>query len=251
MSNNSPVTKDRFWKIRSDHFDNLFWTRDEGYLETIIKIAELEKHHIALDVGTGTGTVAKELKEKVNHVVAVDISQDMLKKGRWEGISIIKWDIGDSLFKDHLFHRVIARMVFHHILNNIDRAILRCFDLLKDNGKIIIAEGVPPSSDPNIVSWYTEMFKLKENRRTFLPSYLVELLNKNGFKNVELHEYYMKNFSIINWLENSGLDKRVQEKLVKIHVESPDNVKEAYKMRITSDDCIIRAKNVIVTGEKQ
>lgn len=251
MSNKSLVTKDRFWKIRADHYDNLFWTKDEGYLEAIIRLADLKKHHIVLDVGTGTGTVAKEIKEKVNHVVAVDVSKNMLKKGSWEGISIIKWDIGESLFKDHIFHRVIARMVFHHILNNIDRAVLRCFDLLKDDGKILIAEGVPPSDDPNIVSWYTEMFKLKEKRRTFTPSYLVDLLSNNGFKNVELHEYYMEDFSIANWLENSGLDREIQEKIVKIHVESPDYVKEAYNMRITPDDCIIRAKNVIVTGEKR
>lgn len=69
-------------------------------------------------------------------------------------------------------------MVFHHIMDNLDRAVLRCYDLLKENGKICVAEGVPPVDDPDVVDWYTEMFKLKEERRTFTPEQLVDYLRK-------------------------------------------------------------------------
>ena len=250
VSKRPSISNDRFWKIRSAKYDKLFWTKDQGYIDELLKLSDLKKHHFALDVGTGTGIVANNIKEKVEHVVAIDISNDMLQKGDWEGISILKWDIGNALFKDHTFHRVIARMVFHHIMNNIDRAILRCYDLLKDKGKITIAEGVPPNDDLDTINWYTEMFKFKETRRTFTASMLIDLLDKNGFKNINLHEYFMENFSVSNWLLNSGLNKEIQSKILDMHIQAPNNIKAAYNMRITSDDCLIRSKNVIITGEK-
>ncbi|MFA7709773.1 MAG: class I SAM-dependent methyltransferase [Candidatus Neomarinimicrobiota bacterium] len=244
------ISPESFWLIRSAHYDKLFWTKDKGYLEEIVRSSDLKKEHIVLDVGTGTGAVKDAIKNYVRHVVAIDSSDAMLKKGNWTGTSIVKWDINDALFKDGIFDRVFARMVFHHITDNLDRAILRCYDVLKEKGKICVAEGVPPLDDQDVVDWYTEMFKLKETRRTFTPEILVNYLSKNGFKNMAVHVHYMENFSIVNWVKNSGLQKRVQSEILDIHINAPKKIKEAYKMRITGNDCLITSKNVIVIGKK-
>ena len=239
-----------FWKIRAAKYDKLFWTKDRSYLEAIVRLGDIKKEHIVLDVGTGTGAIKNAINNHVSHVVAIDSSDDMLQKGIWTGTSIIKWDIGEALFKDGIFDRVFARMVFHHIINKLDRAVLRCYDVLKENGKICVAEGVPPVDDADVVDWYTEMFKLKEERRTFTPEQLVNYLKKNGFKNVTSHIHYMENFSISNWVECSGLNESVQKEIVNLHRHAPNKIQEAYNMRISEDDCIIRSKNVIVVGQK-
>ncbi len=240
----------RFWHIRSAHYDKLFWVKDKSYLDAIVECADLKKHHLILDVGTGTGVVANLVRKYVRHVVAIDISDSMLTKGRWSGISVIKWDVGDYLFTQGLFDRVFARMVFHHILDNLDRAILRCFDVLKEKGKIIIAEGVPPSDDRDIIEWYTGMFKHKEKRRTFTPSLLEFYLEKNGFKNIETIVHVMENFSVKNWLKNSALPKKRQAKIYEMHVDADQKIKDSYRMRIANGDCLIRTVNVIISGEK-
>ena len=69
-----------FWDIRSANYDKLFWVKDKGYLDLILECAELDKKHLVLDVGTGTGTVAMAIEPHVNHVVAIDISNSMLEK---------------------------------------------------------------------------------------------------------------------------------------------------------------------------
>ena len=250
IKNQYPTDPESFWQIRSAKYDKLFWTKDRDYLEEIVRLGDLKKEHMVLDVGTGTGAVKNAIKDHVRHVVAIDSSDDMLEKGRWTGTSIIKWDIGEALFKDSIFDRVFARMVFHHIIDNLDRAVLRCYDLLKENGKICVAEGVPPVDDSDVVDWYTEMFKLKEERRTFTPGQLVNYLRKNGFKNVTPHIHYMENFSIRNWVENSGLEESVQREIINLHRKAPYKIQKVYNMRISEDDCIIRSKNVIVVGEK-
>ena len=152
MGKNKSINEtDSFWKIRAAKYDKLYWTKDNNYLSEIVNLGDLKKHHLALDVGTGTGAIAGSINKYVRHVVAIDTSNDMLEKGNWTGISTVKWNIGDSIFIDSTFHRVFARMVSHHILDNLGRAIIRCYDLLKDRGKIIVAEGVPRSNDPDVL----------------------------------------------------------------------------------------------------
>ena len=239
-----------FWKIRSARYDKLFWTKDQSYIDMILALGELKPGHVALDVGTGTGVIARAIQPLVRHVVAVDASNAMLQKGSWTGLSVVKTDINECFFADGVFDRIFARMVFHHILDNLDRAILRCYDALKAGGRIVVAEGVPPSDDPEVVEWYTEMFKLKEERRTFLPSQLSDYLARNGFREVRRHLHHMPSFSIRNWLENSGLNPVMQEKILRMHRDASPRIKSLYRMRFKDGDCLVRTRNVVVVGVK-
>jgi ubiquinone/menaquinone biosynthesis C-methylase UbiE len=235
----------------SAYYDKLFWTKDLSYLDTIIEKANFIKEDLVLDVGCGTGAVTKAIKPNVKHVIGIDISDAMLSKGEWEGTSLVKCDISEHVFCDNLFDKITARMVFHHILDNLDRVFIQCYDLLRDNGRLIVAEGVPPSDDDEIVDWFTEMFKLKEERRTFTSQEIAFYMKKNGFEDVEQVEYLMDDFSVKNWLENSGLEKDKQDKIMDMHVNASKNVKEVYQMRFTDDDCLIRIRNIITVGNKK
>jgi ubiquinone/menaquinone biosynthesis C-methylase UbiE len=248
--NTTQAKKDAFWNIRSARYDKLFWTKDQSYIDMIVKAGQLRPEHVALDVGTGTGAIARAIQPFVEHVVAVDTSNSMLGQGQWGGISVVKVDINECFFADGVFDRVFARMVFHHILDNLDRAVLRCFDVLKPGGRIVVAEGVPPSDSPEVVEWYTEMFKHKEIRRTFTPGQLSGCLARNGFCKVKCHTHLMPHFSIRNWLENSGLELAKQRIIMRMHEEAHPTIKRLYNMRFQGGDCIVRTKSVVVVGEK-
>jgi ubiquinone/menaquinone biosynthesis C-methylase UbiE len=165
---------DKFWYERAAHYDKLFWTKDKKYLDIILEMSDFKKDDLVLDVGVGTGAVAKKIKPYVKHVIGIDISESMLKKGEWEGISTIKWNICDALFTNNIFDKIVARMSFHHMVDNLDIAIMRCYDLLKKGGKIIVAEGVPPTDEIYVIEWYTNMFALKEERLTFTCEELLD-----------------------------------------------------------------------------
>ncbi len=199
-----------FDDIRANRYDKLFWAKDDGYLEAILKVADFKEGDLVLDVGTGTGIVARKIKPLVKEMFALDISNAMLTQGKWEGISVINWDIRHTLFAPDTFDKITARMVFHHIISGLDVAIRRCHDALKKNGTLIVAEGVPPSDNPETVQWYTDMFKLKEDRITFTEDDLVKRLRDNGFKEIITHRYITRGFSIRDWLVNSGVDSQRQ-----------------------------------------
>jgi SAM-dependent methyltransferase len=241
---------ERFWDIRAASYDRLFWTKDASYIDEIVRMGGLRHGHTVLDVGTGTGAVAREIRKYVSHVVAVDISDSMLSHGDWTGISAIKWDIGNSFFARGVFDRVFARMVFHHILDNLDRAVLRCFDVLKDGGRIVVAEGIPPSGSEVVVHWFTEMFRHKEERRTFTVDALRRCLVRNGFSNVRARIHTMRHFSVRNWLENSGLERKKQDTILALHLNAPAEVQKAYRMQFVDGDCLLQTKNAIVVGTK-
>ena len=111
-------------------------------------------------------------------------------------------------------------------------------------------EGVPPGEDPEIVDWYTEMFKHKETRRTFTPTSLVRYFAKNGFQDVQTVRYKMRRFNINNWLVNSGLRKTTQTLILNMHRDAPDKVKAAYGMAFENGVCYIDTENLIVVGAK-
>jgi SAM-dependent methyltransferase len=205
---------------------------------------------MVLDVGTGTGVMATAIKPLVRHIIGIDISGAMLTKGKWDGISLVKWDINDSLFHNGIFDKIVGRMVFHHILDNLDRAFLRCYDLLKEKGHLIIAEGVPPSDDQEVIDWYSHMFSFKETRRTFTLDGMLSNFKKNGFKRVKPYVHIDRGFNINNWLSNSGLAGKNQKHILDLHWNAPAKVKKAYNMREVGGECLVDTKNIIVVGGK-
>jgi hypothetical protein len=60
----------------------------------------------------------------------------------------------------------------------------------------------------------------------------------------------MKNFSIKNWLINSGLEQKMQDKIMKIHLSADKKIQNAYNMQYINDDCLVDIKNIILVGKK-
>ena len=92
-----------FWNIRARNYDKLYWTKDAGYIDKIIDVAKFTRNDLVLDVGTGTGAMARSIRPHVRHVVGMDFSDSMLKRGKWDGISMVKWDLNECLFQNHMF----------------------------------------------------------------------------------------------------------------------------------------------------
>ena len=43
----------------------------------------------------------------------------------------------------------------------------------------------------------------------------------------------------------------MQRKIMKMHKDADQNVKDAYNMKITKDDCFVDTKNVVIVGQKK
>lgn len=241
-------SRERYWHERAKVYQNLEWVCNKSYLKEVVHAIAPNSQDIVLDIGTGTGAVAVAVSPAVSKVIGVDFSQSMLDRaGRHDNIYYIKWDVCKPLFQDSIFTKVVARQVLHHIPDTQIVADI-CYRVLKKGGKFIVVEPVCPSSD--IRDAYSEIFKLKDNRRIFTEEDLVRITEKAGFENVEAVTFRVKKFSVRNWLDNNALESVVQDKIFELHVRSSEAFRRAYRMKITNGDCLVDIKNVVVVGEK-
>lgn len=238
-----------FWKMRSKKYNKLQWVNNQSYLHRFISAGKFTSNHIVLDVGTGTGVVAHAVAPFVKEVIGMDISQDMLEHSNWRGnMYFIKRDILQPIFQNNVFDRVTCRLVFHHILKRRQEAMDNCHRVLKKGGLMILSEGVPPSK--RVKKDYEKIFKLKEKRVVFYEEDLVSLMRKSGFRDINVITVFLKNMSIRNWVENSGLPVETQHKIYMLHKDAAPYFKKDYEMVEAHNDCFINMKMLIVVGKK-
>lgn len=240
-----------FWASRAKKYEKLEWATRSDYLNLFIQAAQFKETDSVLDMGTGTGIIAHAAAPLVQSVCAIDICPDMLKKASRQKIANVRYKLADAYdipFEDGTFDKLTARMVFHHLVINTQSAMNECFRVLKEGGVMILSEGVPPTEQ--VIPFYTEMFKLKEERITFMEKDLEALMANAGFNHLRKIVHIARQSSIRNWLQNSGLPQPVQEQIFRMHLELDEEGKKDYRMVIQDNDCFIDMKFVILTGIK-
>ena len=239
------------WDHRSRFYDRLDWARRDELLNTIVEIAGDLRGKKVLDVGTGTGKVliALEKQHPDAYYYGIDISQGMLDKTDPSyGFELSIREM-ESLhgFQDEDLDLVTARMVFHHA-RNLEMAMDEVYRVLKPGGSFILCEGNPP--DRYSISFYENMFRFKEERITFLLDDLVNLLVRKGFQKITSRTVILKDMSLNNWLENSGLPFRNIDIIRKMHYDCDILLQKAYNIKFQNDDILMDWKFSIVSGVK-
>ena len=79
--------KEKFWDIFSSKYDKITkgtnLTRD---VEIEKSLKYIQSNHVALDYGCGTGTLANSIADKVQKVIAIDISSGMLEVAKKKAV---------------------------------------------------------------------------------------------------------------------------------------------------------------------
>ena len=243
------------WVNRALVYNNLDWVNKRDFLNFFIELCKPRSDFVALDVGCGTGIVTRELSLKVKKVIGIDLSMDMIKRAIQNGErgdpnlkpEYIYGDARCMIFPDSNFDLVTARMSFHHI-DNVTKAMEEVYRVLKEGGRFILCEGVPP--DHKTRQRYEEIFALKEKRHTFSEAELINMFHWVGFKNIILAPFFMKQVSLVNWLKNSAIEDGVAQRILELHLTSDEHFKRVYRMAVNDNDILIDWKFVIVRGEK-
>ena len=243
------IPVENFWKTRAKNFEKLEWAKRENFLNSFLEFCQPQKDFLVLELGSGTGIVTRALSPRVNTVVGIDISQDMIKKALFSSPNI-KYQLMNAeklSFNNDYFDLVIGRMVFHHI-DHLEKAMRQAYRVLKKDKNLVICEGIPP--DDSVRKSFIEIFKLKEKRHTFSSRQLRDLYKVAGFKNINMKTYIMRKVSMKNWLNNSGLSDKICQKIVQLHLKADDNFKRLYRMQVTSKDIYLNWKFIFISGTK-
>jgi ubiquinone/menaquinone biosynthesis C-methylase UbiE len=121
----------------------------------------LEAHETIIDVGGGTGLIAKFLRSKdsENEIIVIDLSRSMLQKVNDPSLSVLQGDVTVFPLKDESFSLAVLINTIHHIDETKQSLALReVFRILKKQGRIFIIEIWFP--DTFLSNFFTTVEKL-------------------------------------------------------------------------------------------
>ncbi len=113
---------------------------------------DLKKNQNIVDIGGGTGYIARSIINNVNSVTIVDFSKKMLQQLKNPTIKVLQGDASLLPIKDGVFDIALLINVLHHIeKTNQNSVIKETFRILKKDGKIFILDLFYPNKFFNIL----------------------------------------------------------------------------------------------------
>jgi 2-polyprenyl-3-methyl-5-hydroxy-6-metoxy-1,4-benzoquinol methylase len=127
-------------------------------------LKEVSKKDSIADIGSGSGDLAKVIKEKFNpkEIVCVDNSFKNLRKVKKSGLKAVYSDVSKKInLKSSYFDVVICNQVLEHLINP-DKCLIEINRILKDGGILLI-------SVPNLCSFHNRILVLFGKQPTTIP----------------------------------------------------------------------------------
>ena len=119
----------------------------ERLIRRMVELADPKESDTVLDMGAGTGNVTFAFAPRVRKVVALDISEKMLrvcmKKAKEKGFQNVEVRYGD--FENPNYNGkvdiIATSIAFHHLTHEQKRrAIIGWYDLLNPGGRVVIGD---------------------------------------------------------------------------------------------------------------
>jgi demethylmenaquinone methyltransferase / 2-methoxy-6-polyprenyl-1,4-benzoquinol methylase len=121
--------------------------QDIRWRKEVIRRAGLQPHASLLDLGAGTGDLARTAlaQQPTAHVTAADFTLEMMRAGRNPGDSF-GWANADALslpFPAGSFHAVVSGFLMRNVIDSI-AALREQYRVLKSKGRIVILDTTRP-----------------------------------------------------------------------------------------------------------
>jgi demethylmenaquinone methyltransferase/2-methoxy-6-polyprenyl-1,4-benzoquinol methylase len=123
--------------------------QDIRWRKDVIKLARLTPNASLLDLGTGTGDLAREalLQQPQAKVTAADFTVEMMRVGKKSGS--LQFSAADALnlpFKDTNFDAVVSGFLMRN-LTDVQQALKEQYRTLKPGGRIVILDTTRPKKN--------------------------------------------------------------------------------------------------------
>jgi demethylmenaquinone methyltransferase/2-methoxy-6-polyprenyl-1,4-benzoquinol methylase len=123
--------------------------QDIRWRKDVIKLARLTPNASLLDLGTGTGDLAREalLQQPQAKVTAADFTVEMMRVGKKNGS--LQFSAADALnlpFKDTNFDAVVSGFLMRNV-TDVQQALKEQYRTLKPGGRIVILDTTRPKKN--------------------------------------------------------------------------------------------------------
>jgi demethylmenaquinone methyltransferase/2-methoxy-6-polyprenyl-1,4-benzoquinol methylase len=124
--------------------------QDIRWRKQVIQLARLRNNASLLDLGTGTGDLAREALGQFPQikVIAADFTLEMMRVGRKRGL--LNFSSADALrlpFQDWSFDAVVSGFLMRNVID-LQKALQEQYRVLKKGGRMVILDTTRPKKNP-------------------------------------------------------------------------------------------------------
>jgi len=132
--------------------------QDIRWRKAVIKLAGLPPDGWLLDLGAGTGDLARQAlrQQPASQVVAADFTLEMMRVGMRHShqdalpVERLVWSAADATwlpFPEHTFEAVVSGFLLRNV-NDVSRCLAEQYRVLKPGGRLVALDTTPPPRSP-------------------------------------------------------------------------------------------------------
>jgi ubiquinone/menaquinone biosynthesis C-methylase UbiE len=189
---------------------------DPVLLERVFALLQPSARELALDLATGSGHTALTLAPYFTHVVALDVTPQMLREARANAqarnlanLDVVLGDVVTLPFFSATFDAAACRIAPHHFAD-LDSTLQEIARVLRPGGKFYVLDCSAPD-DPEALSFIDEIEKLRDPSHVALypPQRWRQALAAAAFKIKEL-KLFPRRYDLYSWLDRAHATERAR-----------------------------------------
>jgi ubiquinone/menaquinone biosynthesis C-methylase UbiE len=206
-------------------------------LAVLLELVQPQPHWQTVDVATGAGHTALAFAPHVAHVVATDLTAQMLAKtaelAARRGLTNVETRPADAEalpFDDASFDLVTCRLAFHHFPNP-RQAIAEFARVLKPGGVLGFSDNIVVP-DKQAAGYYNAYEKLRDPSHNWVyPLVRLQAMFEEASLRVEATRELSKEFEFHEWADRQHVSEANKEKLLEMMRRIPQALQPLFVPR--------------------
>lgn len=213
-------------------------------LDVILNFAEPKGTERTLDIATGTGFTAFKLAPKVAHVVATDLTPEMVAKAAElateKAIKNVAFSVAaaESLpFADVSLDLVTCRIAPHHF-RDVRAFLSEVHRVLRIDGLFCMVDSVTPESE-KLIAWQNRVERMRDNSHVYgrPPSEWDAMIANTGFSLEKTVHVRNAQMSFLWWVRPEEKPPELVQEIRDAFAQlSPEEAREHYTVHPIGDD---------------
>jgi len=225
-------------------------------LSRLVEAVQPKPHWDAIDIATGPGHTALAFAPKVKHVIASDITPEMLQVARGlaakrglSNVSFAEMPAEKLPFPDASFDLVTCRTAPHHFAD-VQAFVAEVARVLRPGGVFGLVDNISPD-DPEAASHYNEFEKLRDpsHARCLGESEWLDLIAQAGLV-VRHRETLTKEIELESWAGRMQASAQTKERLRAILRHATGALRDYLKPKELSGKADFLLKEALIVAEK-
>ena len=237
------TVRDQFSQ-RADYYAQSSVHAKGNTLSVLLDFADPKGTEQTLDIATGTGFTAFALAPKVAHVVATDLTPEMVEKAvelaQEQAIRNIEFSVAaaEALpFIDASLDLVTCRIAPHHF-QDVPKFLSEVHRVLRTDGLFCMTDSVSPEPE-KLIAWQNRVERLRDNSHVYgyPPSQWGAMITDAGFSLERTAHARNAQMSFLWWVRPEKNPPEVVQEIRDAFAQlSPDEAREHYTVCPAGDD---------------